>query len=274
MIVVGDVACSPSDSAFNGGNGTSTACRQRATSDVALYSQPDVVAIVGDSQYADGVYSDFMASYDKSWGRLKSRTRPAVGNHEMHTGGAGFSEYFGELAGPRSTFYYSYDVGTWHVVVLNSNCAAVSCSAGSAQERWLRADLAAHPARCTVAYMHHPRFSSGDHGNATEVRPLWDALYAGRADLVLAGHDHDYERFAKMRPDGSVDEVNGIRSFVVGSGGKGFRPFGSIQPNSLARNASVFGVLRLQLGSSGYTWAFVPEAGKSYADSGTGTCAA
>ncbi len=149
----------------------------------------------------------------------------------------------------------------------------VSCAAGSTQERWLRADLAAHPRRCTLAYFHHPRFSSGSHGPNTSVAPFWQALYDHRADVVLAGHDHGYERFAKIRPGGTRDSL-GIRSWVVGTGGKSHYGFKTIDPNSLVRNGSTYGVLRLQLGVNGYTWKFLGEAGSTFTDSGTGTCRA
>ena len=273
LVAAGDIACDPADAAFNRGAGTATRCRQAATAAVAAAAGPAVVATLGDNQYARGSSATFTASYDKSWGRLKRITRPAVGNHEYRTPGAsGYFSYFGARAGSSHRGYYSYDLGSWHVVVLNSNCAVVSCAAGSAQEKWLRADLAAHPRRCTLAYWHHPRFSSGPHGSNAAVAPFWKALHDYRADVVLAGHDHGYERFAKIRPDGTRDKVTGIRSWVVGTGGKDHYAFRTIDRNSLARNDSTFGVLRLRLGADGYTWKFLGEPGSTFTDSGRGAC--
>lgn len=166
LVAVGDIACDPLDLAFNLGLGTATRCRQAATAALAAAADPDVVAVLGDNQYEGGALSSLLSSYDLSWGRLKSRTRPAIGNHEYETSGAaGHFGYFGSRAGKADKGYYSYDLGTWHVVVLNSNCAKVSCARGSAQEKWLRADLKANPRRCTLAYFHHPRYSSGEHGD-------------------------------------------------------------------------------------------------------------
>lgn len=275
LVAVGDIACDPNDLSFNGGSGTASRCRQATTAALASAAGPAVVATLGDSQYESATSAAYAASYDKSWGRLRAITRPAVGNHEYRTpGAADYFSYFGSNAGSASRGYYSYDIGQWHVVVLNSNCSIVSCAAGSAQERWLRADLAAHPRRCTLAYMHHPRFSSGSHGPATSMAPFWKALYDHRADVVLAGHDHGYERFAKIRPDGVRDTATGMRSWVVGTGGKNYRTFSVVDPNSLVRNSSTFGVLRLKLGVDGYTWKFLAQSGSTFTDSGTGSCRA
>jgi len=177
-------------------------------------------------------------------------------------------------AGDPATGYYSYDLGTWHIIVLNSECKEVGgCNAGSQQEKWLRADLAAHPAACKLAYFHKPLFSSGRaHGDDLEIQPLWQALYDGSADVVVNGHDHDYERFAPQTPDAAPDPKRGIREFVVGTGGKNHRPFGTPRPNSEIRNADAFGVLKLTLKPTGYDWQFVPEAGKTFTDSGSGNC--
>jgi acid phosphatase type 7 len=275
LVAVGDIACDPLDLAFNLGLGTATQCRQAATAKLADEADPDVVAVLGDNQYEGGLLSALLGSYDLSWGRLKSITRPAVGNHEYSTAGAaGHFGYFGTRAGSADKGYYSYDLGAWHVVVLNSNCSKVSCAQGSAQEKWLRADLAANPRRCTLAYFHHPRYSSGSHGDTGAVWPFWRALYDYRADVVLAGHDHGYERFAKIRPDGTRDGEKGIRSWVVGTGGKSLYKFGTPDPNSLVRYSGGFGVLKLRLGKDGYTWRFLGEPGTTFSDTGTGTCRA
>src|SRR5437016_982480 len=215
------------------------------------------------------------ACYDKTWGRAKSRTRPAPGNHEFHAlGAAPYFDYFGAAAGEAKTGYYSYELGAWHILVLNSECKDVGgCEPGSLQEKWVRTDLAAHSASCTLAYWHKPLFSSGSaHGNDLTVKPLFQALYDAGADLVIVGHDHDYERFAPQTPDGTPDPKRGIRDFVVGTGGKNHRPFGEPKPNSELRDATAFGVLKLTLKRGGYDWQFIPEAGKSFTDSGSGNC--
>jgi len=235
---------------------------------------PGTVMAVGDLAYPDGSKENFTC-YDKTWGRVKSRTRPAPGNHEFHAAGATpYFDYFGAAAGDPKTGYYSYELGTWHIVVLNSECSDVGgCEAGSPQEKWLRADLAAHPAACTLAYWHRPLFSSDSaHGNDPTVKPLFQALYEANADVAVTGHDHDYERFAPQTPDGTADPARGIREFVVGTGGKNHRPFGSPKPNSELRDASAFGVLKLTLKPGAYEWQFIPEAGKSFTDSGSGAC--
>jgi len=235
---------------------------------------PGTVMAVGDLAYPDGSKENFTC-YDKTWGRARSRTRPALGNHEFHAAGATpYFDYFGMAAGDPKTGYYSYELGPWHIIVLNSECKDVGgCDSGSPQERWLRADLAAHPVACTLAYWHKPLFSSGSaHGNDLTVKMLWDALYDANADVVINGHDHDYERFAPQAPDGTLDSARGIREFVVGTGGKGLRPFGAPKPNSEVRNTEAFGVLKLTLHAKGYDWQFVPEEGKTYGDSGSGVC--
>lgn len=232
------------------------------------------VMAVGDLAYPDGSKENFQC-YDKTWGRAKSRTRPSPGNHEFHAAGATpYFDYFGAAAGDPKTGYYSYDLGSWHIIVLNSECKDVGgCDAGSPQERWLRADLAGHPVTCTLAYWHKPLFSSGSaHGNDLAIKPLWDALYGANADVVINGHDHDYERFAPQTPDGAPDSVRGIREFVVGTGGKNHRPFGAPKPNSEVRDATAFGVLKLTLKANAYDWQFIPEEGKSFTDSGSGVC--
>ena len=163
----GDVACAP------GSTVTSSACRQKATSDVLVGLNPTAVAALGDNQYETGSLSAFNGAFDPTWGRLKALTRPVAGNKEYGTSGAaGYFDYFGSAAGPRGQGYYSYDLGSWHMIALNSNCSVVSCSAGSTQERWLRADLAANPRQCTLAYWHHPRFSSASPGESSSVAPL------------------------------------------------------------------------------------------------------
>jgi hypothetical protein len=236
---------------------------------------PGTVFTAGDNAYEGGTAEQFAKCYDPTWGRHKARTRPSVGNHEFHSGGATpYFDYFGVAAGDPAQGYYSYDLGSWHIVVLNSECAEVGgCQQGSAEEKWLREDLKSHPARCTLAYWHKPLFSSGaKHGNDPEMRPFWQDLYESRVAVVINGHDHDYERFAPQNPDGKLDGARGIREFVAGTGGKNHRPFATPLPTSESRNADTFGVLKLTLRPNGYDWEFVPEAGKTFHDSGSGSC--
>ncbi len=233
-----------------------------------------VVVTLGDNVYDRGRPGEFADCFGPSWGASLSRIRPSPGNHDYATAGAGgYFGYFGEAAGDPAKGYYSYDVGPWHVVSLNSNCSAVSCAAGGAQEQWLRADLSASPGPCTLAYWHHARFSSGrTHGSSTAVAPLWKALYDAGADLVLAGHEHNYERFGPLDPSGRIDQRRGIRSFVVGTGGRSHYAFGSPLAGSEARNHDTFGVLRLTLAEGHFDWTFVPVAGRTFTDSGSAPC--
>ena len=237
---------------------------------------PGTVFVAGDLAYPDGSDENFAKCYEPTWGRFKDRTRPAPGNHEYHSDGAsGYARYFAAAAGDPKKAYYSYDLGTWHVIALNSECAEVGgCDAASPQGQWLKQDLDQHRNGCIVAYFHKPLFSSGgSHGNDPIMKPLWDTLYHAGADVVINGHDHDYERFAPQNPDGKLDLGHGIREFVVGSGGKNsHRKMGVTKPNSEARNDDTFGVLKLTLHAKGYDWEFMPEAGKTFKDSGSGNC--
>ncbi|MGH2706362.1 MAG: metallophosphoesterase family protein [Actinomycetota bacterium] len=270
LAAAGDIACDPT----GGAAPTEAACHMGATSDVLLALAPTIVAPFGDLQYEDGALFKFQTSYEPTWGRLKAITRPAVGNHEYRTAGAaGYFAYFGAAAGDAPGGYYSYDLGTWHVVVLNSNCGEVGgCGAGSPQLQWLRADLAVNPDQCTLAYWHRPRFSSGKHGGDASLSDTWQALYDAGAEVVLNGHDHDYERFAPQSPNGSRDDARGIREFVVGTGGKSHYPIGNPMANSEARSDDTFGVLALTLRGGGYDWRFVADSGGAPVDSGAGTC--
>jgi hypothetical protein len=235
---------------------------------------PGTVVAIGDLAYPDGTKENF-GCYDKTWGKVKGRTRPAAGNHEFHSKGATYYfEYFGKAAGDPKQGFYSYDLGAWHIIALNSECVEVGgCDAASRQVRWLRADLAAHSNACTLAYFHKPLFSSGGkHGDDLEVKPFFEALYEANADVILNGHDHDYERFAPQDANGKPDPARGVREFVVGTGGKNHRPFTEPHANSEVRNADTFGVLKLTLRANTYDWEFIPEAGKTFTDSGTGAC--
>ena len=237
---------------------------------------PGTVAALGDLALSNGTADEFANCYDKTWGAFKSRTRPAPGNHEFHSGGATpYFDYFGAAAGDPKRGYYSYELGAWHIVSLNGECKDIGgCQAGSAEESWLREDLQAHPAACTLAYWHEPLFSSGAaHGNNPNYQDFWRDLYNAKATIVLNGHDHDYERFAPQDPDGKADPARGIREFVAGTGGNHERPFAaSPRPNSEVRMTDTFGVLKLTLHPRGYDWEFIPEAGKTFHDSGTGIC--
>ena len=233
------------------------------------------VAALGDLALKDGTAAEFANCYDKTWGAFKSRTHPAPGNHEFHSsGGSPYFDYFGAAAGDPTKGYYSYELGAWHILSLNGECKDIGgCEAGSAEEKWLRADLKAHPAACTLAYWHEPLFSSGAaHGNNLDYLDFWRDLYAANATIVLNGHDHDYERFAPQTPIGVADPARGIREFVVGTGGNHLRFFGPPKPNSEARKAGTFGVLKLTLHAHSYDWQFIPVAGQTFTDSGTGSC--
>ncbi len=269
-------AVSAGDVAVLVGAGDIASCENLAGAEATarlLDGIPGTVFTAGDNAYSSGTRRQFADCYAPTWGRHKARTRPSPGNHDYYSSGAApYFAYFGAAAGPAGRGYYSYELGSWHVVALNSNCSKVGCGVGSAQERWLRADLAAHKAPCTVAYWHHPRYSSGIHGESLETAPLWKALYDSGAEIVISGHDHDYERFAPQDADERGDPDHGVRQFVVGTGGKSTRRFLKTKPNSEARATGVFGVLKLTLRPGDYRWDFVPVQGKTFADSGVGTC--
>ena len=225
----------------------------------------------GDNVYDSGLASEFAACFDPTWGRHKARIRPAPGNHETYGTDdmAGYYGYFGAAAGEFGKGYYSYNLGAWHIVVINSN---LDVSTGSAQETWLRADLAANPTACTLAYWHYPRFSSGDHGSDNSMQDIWQTLYDAGADVVVSGHDHDYERFGPQTPSGVADAARGIREFIVGTGGASHYAVGTPIANSQVSNEDTFGVLKFTLHATSYDWQFVPIAGSTFTDSGTGTC--
>jgi hypothetical protein len=275
----GDIACDPDDPAYNGGAGTATECRQRYTSDILVNGAFTGVLTFGDNQYG-ATLAKFTVSYDASWGRVKSITRPAAGNHEYNAFGAdGYFDYFngvGSFTGPagdRDKGYYSYDIGAWHMVVVNSNCQQVGgCGTNSAQYKWLKADLFATGASCVAATWHHPRFTIGPHGQENTIKPIWQLLYDRNADLILQGHDHNYQRWAPLNPSGARDNVRGIRSFVVGTGGKDLTVPSRSNANVEAQQHDTYGVLKLALHATSYDWEFVPEAGKTYTDSGSTAC--
>jgi hypothetical protein len=283
IAAAGDIACDPSNSNFNGGNGTSGSCRQKYTSDLLVNGGYAAVLPLGDIQYYCGGYQAFLQSYDLSWGRVKNITRPVVGNHEYLTSGgtgctinndgaAGYFDYFGAAAGNPGQGYYSYNIGAWHLIALNSNCGdAGGCSSSSPQGQWLAADLAANQNLCTLAYWHIPLFSSGGR-DSSNSQSFWQTLYNYNADLILVSHDHIYERFAPQTPNGTLDTVRGIRQFTVGSGGANHTSIVTIAANSEVRNDDTYGILKLTLHPTSYDWQFVPEAGKTFTDTGTTLC--
>jgi len=228
------------------------------------------VFTTGDHAYQTGSAKEFQNCYEPTWGRHKKRTRPTIGNHDLVTDkGRPYFEYFGENAGPAGLGYYSYDLGAWHIISLNS---AAPARKNTPQMKWLLADLSAHPADCVLAYWHIARFSSGAHGSDPLMADVWHVLYEAGADVVLSSHDHDYERFAPQDDKGKPDPERGIREFVVGTGGGGVYEFKRVASNSEVRNNSTYGVLKLTLKPGRYDWEFVPMAGQKFRDAGSGTC--
>jgi hypothetical protein len=228
------------------------------------------VLSLGDNTYPNGLLDEFTSCFDPTWGRFKNRIYPSPGNHEYNTPSAvGYFSYFGDQAGPSRRGYYSVDLGTWHIVSLNSNLQTLD---HQQQVAWLKADLAAHPARCTLAFWHHPLFSSGGHGNNARVKDLWQALEAAGADVILSSHDHDYERFAPQDSNGRHDEARGIREFVVGTGGAKLTPITWSKTNSVVINNTTHGILRMVLKDNGYEWEFMPVDKDGFTDHGTGLC--
>jgi len=262
------------------GDIASCVSRAGAAATAKLIDQiPGTVFAAGDLAYEHGTYEEFETCYQPTWGRFKERTRPAPGNHEYNgSQAAGYFRYWGNQAGAPEKGYYSYDLGAWHIIVLNTNCfvrALGGCDKGSSEETWLSEDLAAHPRACLLAYGHHPLFSSGllpNHARHPELRAFWEDLYAAHADLILAGHEHSYERFAPQNPDGAADPGRGMREIVVGTGGRSHTLLGPPLENSEVRNDNTYGVLRLTLSPKNYKWEFIPEAGKTFHDSGGGVC--
>lgn len=239
---------------------------------------PGTVFAAGDLAYQRGTYEEFQKCYGPTWGRFKARTRPASGNHEYGSPGNGYFRYWGKQAGEPEKGYYSYDLGSWHIVVLNTNCGVKGlggCGPGSPEETWLKEDLAAHANACILAYGHHALFSSGlltKHAEHPELRAFWQDLYDAHADLILAGHEHSYERFAPQNPEGNPDPDHGIREIVVGTGGRSHTPLGFAKPNSEVRDDRTYGVLKLTLSPGEYRWEFIPVADSKFRDAGAGSC--
>ena len=236
----------------------------RAADTANLLDDVDQVLTLGDNAYPDGTDQQFRDYYEPTWGRHKAKTKPSPGNHEYHSGGSGYYNYFGSLAGEAGKGYYSFDLGSWHVVSLNS------ASVTQTQVDWLKQDLAAHADDCTLAYWHHPRWNTGTKGNNSTVAPLWNELYDAGADVLLAGHDHNYQRHASRDKAGAIDAAYGVRQFTVGTGGAGFY---DINPSDTETfNDTTQGVIKLTLHDGSYGWRFVPVAGGTYTDTGSGQC--
>jgi hypothetical protein len=278
VAVAGDISCDPTDPNYAG---TGSECHQRQTAALLAQTRYHAVFTLGDEQYECGSLDGFTTSYASTWGKYKSITYPTPGDHEYGTtklncpkgtNAAGYYTYWGPRAGAPGQGWYSFDLGGWHVVVLNSNCIDIGgCGAGSVEEQWLAADLAAHPATCTLAYWHEPRFTSAFAGDNPSMDAFWRDLYAAHVDLVLNGHAHVYERFVPQNPDG-VAAPDGITEIIAGTGGRslsGFQP--APEPTSSARGTA-YGILQLSLGAGGFRWRFVPEAGASFADAGSAAC--
>jgi acid phosphatase type 7 len=280
VAAAGDVACDPASPSFGAGLGSGGFCRQHATSDLLLRMDLSAILAAGDLQYEDGQLWKFQQSFDVSWGRFKPLIRPVPGNHEyVVPGAAGYFDYFngpgGQTgpAGERGRGYYSFELGSWHVIALNSECAEVGgCGVGSSQEQWLRDDLATHPTACTLAFWHQPQFTSGRHSAQGSMVAAWTALYEADGDLVVNGHEHFYERFAPQTPAGAPDAARGIRQITVGTGGKSRFRFEAVAPGSEVRENRYHAVLKLTLRAGAYDWELVTAPTGHVADSGTSSC--
>jgi len=264
------------------GAGDIAACESiegaRATAKL-LERIPGTIFAAGDLAYEKGTSAEFKNCYDTTWGEFKARTRPVPGNHEYgEPTASAYFKYWGAQAGPAGKGYYSYDLGSWHIVALNTNCIVRGlggCAKGSPEEEWLRQDLAEHPTSCILAYSHQALFSSGllkTHAIHPELKEFWQDLYDAHAALFLVGHEHSYERFAPQDPEGHAEPERGIREIVVGTGGRSHDPLGFAIANSEVRNASTYGVLKLTLTPGHYVWQFIPVEGESFKDSGSGEC--
>lgn len=273
VIAVGDIACTTKSPNYNNGEGNSEGCHMKQTAALATQLQPEALLLVGDLQYETGELAQFEQSYAKTWGveSLKRISKPVPGNHEYGTPGAsGYYAYFGDLAGDPTKGYYSYDIGDWHIIALNSNCKLVACDENSEQMQWLRSDLKKSQSQCSIAYYHHPLFSSGTHGANEIMRPIYNVLDSNGVDIVLAGHDHLYERFAQQNSASQPSDTS-PRAFIVGTGGKSLYPFRAASPGSEVRISSAYGVLKLDLKKTSYNWQFIDE-NKQILDTGFSNC--
>ena len=261
------------DTAILVGAGDIAACELTGARKTAqlLDSIPGIVFVAGDAAYGSAtVPNPFATCYDSTWGRHKARTRPVPGNHDYEvTGVPMYFDYFGTQAGPRPNGYYSFEAGAWHIIALNSN---IAMGANSPEYKWFRADLLAHRGQCAMAFMHHPRWSSGPHEGKERMIPFWELLAKHGASVMVAGHDHIYERFRPMNNGGGVDSARGVREFIVGTGGGGHYALGAVERGSEVRDDKTYGVLKLTLRPDDYSWEFIPVRGSSFHDSGTSRC--
>jgi hypothetical protein len=275
IVAAGDIACDPSNTAFNRGRGSGSYCRASAVDKVIKSVNPNAVLALGDEQYDTGRYRAFRKSYDHSWGQQRAETYPVPGNHEYEgtSNASGYFRYFGPHAGPNPKGWYSVTMGSWRLIGLNSNCFIVGCARGTAQFNWLRHLLKTRPSACSLAFMHHPLVSSGPHGDdEAHAKPLWKLLFHYGVDVALVGHDHIYERFAPVDPSGTKNKRHGIREFIVGTGGAMHYGISGVHRYSQVHNTTAFGVLQLTLRSGAYDWRFRPAAGATFTDSGTTAC--
>lgn len=274
VVAVGDIACGSGDKVAE------DICKQKETAELVAKLEPDAVLALGDLQYEKGSFEDFLKFYDVTWGKFKSKTYPVPGNHEYKTQNAsGFFDYFqkpsnkSKKAMVHDKGYYSFDIGKWHLIALNSNCQEIGgCEGDSAQVRWLKNDLLQNETDCTLAFWHHPRYSSGPHGNTSSLQTIWKILYDSGVDVVLTAHDHDYERFAPQDANGKSDPRRGIREFVVGTGGRNRYDFKTIIQNSEIHDNTSYGLLKLTLKDKSYDWEFIPVKSSGFKDKGKSMC--
>ena len=273
VAAVGDIACTPTSSAFQDGLGTDTACRHKYVADLLAGKDLAAFLALGDLQYEVGDLAAFNTSYDRWFAPYYDITRPTPGNHEYKTPGAsGYYSYFSSKDYAASPGYYSYDVGDWHLVPLNSNCAAVGgCGSTQPQFNWLKADLAANTDQCTLAYWHHPKFNDGEHAGVTNMNWAWNLLYQDDAEIILNGHEHSYQRFVPLSDAGATGDPRGIVEFTSGAGGKSHYNVGTTSSLSAFRNTTDYGVLFLTLHPASADYQWVTEAG-AVLDSGTIKC--
>lgn len=272
VVAAGDIACDPRAPTFNDGLGTFDSCRQGLTAELVERIDPDAVLVLGDDQYDDGTFRDYRRSYDPSWGKFKRISHPTPGDPRAGASLNGYYRYWDLRARPKALPWYSFSIGNWHVISLNSNCGAVGgCEPGSPQYDWLRADLAAHSGGCQIAFLHEPVFSSTASAATESLDSLWQALADARVEVLLSGDAHNYERFRKQDA-GGLPTPDGVRQFVVGTGGESLTPFTKRSPGSARRNSTTFGVLKLTLRAKSYRWRFVPVPGAVFGDAGGGAC--
>jgi hypothetical protein len=269
LVAAGDIACDPGAPTFNNGFGTTNSCRQRYTAELLARLHPDAVLVLGDDQYDDARYAKYLRSYDTTWGRFKRISYPTPGDGFSLRG---YYRYWGRRARPSGVPWYSFRLGAWHVISLNSNCSLIGgCGSGSPQVEWLRRDLRGHPADCQLAFWHEPRFSSTEPADTVRMKLIWNVLSEFGVELVLSGEAHNYERFGGLDASGHR-RPGGVRQFIVGTGGKSLSPFTRRSPGRERGNSGTFGVLKLTLHPQSYAWRFVPVPESSFGDAGAAPC--